>query len=331
MVGTEERDAGRALWLAERRQGIGGSDAAAVLGVGKYGSALEVWLDKTGRKPESPSTEPMWWGSALEDLIARRYMERTGRKVWKPDRTLVHPIHPEIIGTPDRLVIGQKRGLEIKTASIHVADEWGREGTDQIPHGYAIQCLLYMAITGFPVWDCIVLIGGNETRIYTLWRDEAFENMMVNRLVEWWRTYVVPDVKPLVDARSGHALEILYSDDERPELIESTPSTEIAAATLLDANDSLTTIEARRTEMQNILKDAIGEAAGIVGDGWKATWKRTKPRRAVDWERAATLVSDRLAEAIGPAEAHRTLAAAREQATGESPGSRVFRCTRTKE
>ena len=38
----------RQAWLAERRTGIGGSDAAAACGLSKYKTRLELWLDKRG-------------------------------------------------------------------------------------------------------------------------------------------------------------------------------------------------------------------------------------------------------------------------------------------
>lgn len=37
----------RADWLKLRRRGIGGSDVAAILGLSKWRTPLEVWQDKT--------------------------------------------------------------------------------------------------------------------------------------------------------------------------------------------------------------------------------------------------------------------------------------------
>ena len=329
-MGSEEPDAGRALWLAERALGIGGSDAAAILGLGKYGSALDVWLEKTGRKPQSNTpSEPMWWGTEIEDLIARRYMVRTGRKVWKPDRVIHHADYPIILGTPDRLVIGQSRGVEVKNVGPHTAHEWGAEGTDQVPQGYLVQVCQYMAVTGYPLWDVIGLFGGNETKIYTVARDLEFERSMIERLVRWWNLYVVGDVKPPVDERSGDALEILYPNNAEATMLEATTSDEIAAITYLNATDTLKRLEQQTELVTNVFKDRIGNATGIAGDGWKATWKLPAPRKTTDWEKAATMIAERLGEVIGPAEAQRTLIAARAQAVVESPGSRRFLFKRT--
>ena len=36
-------------WLLDRRKGIGGSDVAAIMGLNKWKSAYQIWLEKTGQ------------------------------------------------------------------------------------------------------------------------------------------------------------------------------------------------------------------------------------------------------------------------------------------
>jgi hypothetical protein len=65
-------------------------------------------------------------------------------------------------------------------------------------------------------------------------------------------------------------------------------------------------------ELQNLaisLKEAIGEKAGIVGNGWQATWKQNKASVKTDWKEVATKVDPKIIEA----------------ATREVPGARVFK------
>lgn len=115
-------------WLEDRRKGIGGTDAAAILCTSKWSSPLDVWLRKIGEAPEVEETEQMWWGKALEDLIARRFTETTGLALWDPaqahrdgiipSRFAVHPQHPELLASADRLVVGLREGAEIKTGNV---------------------------------------------------------------------------------------------------------------------------------------------------------------------------------------------------------------------
>ena len=67
----------REEWLNERRTGIGGSDAAAVMGLNPWKSPLDVYLDKTGQLMESPDNPALYWGRVLEEVVAREYSLRT--------------------------------------------------------------------------------------------------------------------------------------------------------------------------------------------------------------------------------------------------------------
>ena len=54
-------DMTREAWLDRRRAGIGGSDVAALLGLSRWKTPLDVFLDKTGRSEPIPDNEPMLW------------------------------------------------------------------------------------------------------------------------------------------------------------------------------------------------------------------------------------------------------------------------------
>lgn len=47
----------REQWLAQRKLGIGGSDAAAVLGISPWKTNVELWEEKTGRREEKDISE----------------------------------------------------------------------------------------------------------------------------------------------------------------------------------------------------------------------------------------------------------------------------------
>ena len=74
-------DMSRDEWL-ERRKGIGGSDASVILGLNKWRTAFELWLDKTGQVPISESaSEAAYFGSILEDIVAKEFEVRSGKKL----------------------------------------------------------------------------------------------------------------------------------------------------------------------------------------------------------------------------------------------------------
>jgi hypothetical protein len=71
-------------WLTERRKGIGASEAAAVLGLSRYKSPLDVYLDKTGEIGPQDDSERMYWGRKLEGRVTEmkeitsRYLQDIG-------------------------------------------------------------------------------------------------------------------------------------------------------------------------------------------------------------------------------------------------------------
>lgn len=174
----------RENWLSERRRGIGGSDAAAVLGMSKWKSPLQVWMEKRGELVDQPDSEPMLWGRALEPVIRQQYAERTGRVVRLPEGILWHPKHPFMLATVDG-VTDDSRLLEIKTA--RTAESWGEPGTDEIPQAYLIQVQHYLSVTVLPVADVAVLIGGSDFRLYEVESDPELQELIIEGEAGFWK------------------------------------------------------------------------------------------------------------------------------------------------
>lgn len=201
----------REEWLQARRAGLGGSDMGAILGLSKFKTPVDVWMEKTGRSEGSTETLQMRFGSYAEEFVAREYCAKTGHAVQRFTSMLRHPDAP-ILGNVDRLVVpaGAKiaahkseirtdLGLECKTASAFAAmdaAEWGEEGTDLVPPSYLVQCTTYMALTGCNAWDLAVLFGNQEVRVYNLRRDRELEAEIIARASEWWNRHVIADVPP---------------------------------------------------------------------------------------------------------------------------------------
>lgn len=64
--------------LIARKQGIGGSDAAAILGLSQWKSPLDIFFDKldTG-EPEQINTPFTEWGIRLESAIVHKFQDKT--------------------------------------------------------------------------------------------------------------------------------------------------------------------------------------------------------------------------------------------------------------
>ena len=157
------------VWLENRRKGIGGSDAGSICGLNPYSSAISVFQDKTQPLTEKPDNESMRQGRDLEEYVARRFMEETGKKVRRANAIFYKEEQPFMLANVDRLIVGENAGLECKTASAYSADKW-KDG--HIPESYEIQCHHYMAVTGADAWYIACVTLGKEFIWHKIERDE---------------------------------------------------------------------------------------------------------------------------------------------------------------
>lgn len=104
----------RAVWLEGRRTGIGGSDVAAVLGLNPWKTPLDVWNDKLGLSEDKGMSEPAYWGTVLEDTVAREFQQRTGMKVQKVTHQFVDPECDWMIANIDRAIINREIAKKVR-------------------------------------------------------------------------------------------------------------------------------------------------------------------------------------------------------------------------
>jgi putative phage-type endonuclease len=175
--------------LEERRTGVGGSDAATILGINPFTTAYELYLDKQGEAPpedEDFLKEARYWGSVLEQPVCDRYAEETGFKIQKANQLIRSKEHPFMIANIDRKVVGEDRkiGFEAKTAAR--PEGWGESGSDEIPPYIMCQVQHYLAVTGYDTWDLAVLIGNRDYRMYRINPIEKIISDLVEAEEEFW-------------------------------------------------------------------------------------------------------------------------------------------------
>jgi len=194
---------------AARALGIGGSDAAAALGLSKWKPTLQLYLEKRGEVERSyEETQVQYWGKKLEPVVRQEYSDRSGNVVRLPTETLWHPKHTFMCAHVDGLVVEANRGYEGKCSIQYLAEEFGESGTDEIPDDYIFQCQHYMIVTGMPVWDLCVLIGGHDFRQYQVREDKELQEMIIDGEAEFARRVREGDPPPL-DYEHRSALDLL--------------------------------------------------------------------------------------------------------------------------
>src|SRR5262245_5591120 len=216
----------RTSWLEARRQGLGGSDAAAVLGVSPYQTPLQLFADKLGLVDPGVESEEMRWGRLLEPLIATRYAEETERTL-APAEPYTIAVHPEcdfIRATLDRVILqaGDKpvpAPLEMKTANAFRADEWEEEP----PVHVQVQGQHQLLVTGSGWVSFAVLIGGNRFRWVDMERNDTFIALLAERLKAFWRRVQLNDPPP-VTADDKDVLAALYPREQADKRIALPPA-----------------------------------------------------------------------------------------------------------
>lgn len=248
---------------------IGGSEWAQILGLSTYGGPLSIWADKLKMTPETEQTELMYWGTTLEDIVAREFTQRTGIEVHRVKAILRSIEFPFATANIDRRVIGLKEGVECKNVG-----EWaGRyyEGQDFYP-GHYVQCQAYMMITGWDKWHLAMLIGGQKWICRTFEPDSLLHEQM-KAVGPVFVQHLLNGEAPTANAADTETLSCLHPV-EYPGLQVSLPEDTMEHFWQYDAaHKTITAAEKEKDAAKNCIRQLLaGAESGVCGDR-KATWK----------------------------------------------------------
>ena len=257
----------REQWLEARRTSIGGSDSSAIVGYNPFSSPYTVWADKTGRLPEREDNEAMKQGRDLEEYVAQRWCEDTGKKVRKVNAILFNEDYPFAHANIDRMVVGENAGLECKTTSVLNLQRF-KDG--DYPNSYYIQCMHYLAVTGLDRWYLAVLVLNKALYTYTIERDEEAIAALMQMESDFWR-YVENDTPPPMDGEipTTDALKTIYSGVQEGtiELYGRQPLIEEYYA----EQTAIKVHEKKIEQIKQILRDDLGTLTDGYTDDYKVT------------------------------------------------------------
>lgn len=261
----------KAEWLEIRKHYVGGSDAGAVAGMNPYRSAYGVWAEKTGLTPGFEGNLTTEVGAYLEDLVADLFCRETGKKVRRKNRILVNDAYPWASASVDRLIVGEKAGLEIKTTNSIPLMRKLREDGEEFPEAYYAQCLHYLAVTGLERWYLAVLINCRELRIWTLERDVDEIAALMQIEEAFWRNVTEKTAPPVDGSKDcGETLETIYDAPDRETVDLPYLETRVEALQALKARQK--ELKTEQTEIENELKDALGNHSYGVAGAYKISW-----------------------------------------------------------
>ncbi len=269
-IATGQHGAGSA---EERRKFIGGSDVAAVMGLSKWTTPLELWEKKTGRLQPTGNIDPArerilnrgkrWEQPALEMLVDE--LESRGHTV-------------EIVGRSNRYIDaaldflaceidaeirldGELANVEIKTVHPFAAGEWGEMDTDEVPIYYATQAMHGLGILGRRL--CVVgcLIGADVLIPYFVTRDDETIEAMRVKCRDFWHKHVLADVPP-DPVNYDDMLRLFARSNGRPAHVDEETAQALQDLDALRAR--VRTYEADEESLKFKVADGIRKAWGLT-------------------------------------------------------------------
>lgn len=173
-------------WYQARREGIGASEVAVAVGLSPWSTPAELYYRKRGELPDIQENDAMRLGRLLEPVVKSEFVHRTGLQFADANPPMAkNPRFDGIFATPDGIVCPGEL-FEGKTASFRMRDEWGEEGTDDIPKGYVLQCQAQLAVWCAEMVHVGVLIDGSNFRYYRVLRNDELIRLIIEAATELW-------------------------------------------------------------------------------------------------------------------------------------------------
>lgn len=259
-------------FLERRKKGIGGSDASAILEISPYKNKLQLFLEKTGQNIlQEKESEYAHFGNVLEDVVAKEFERRTGKKVQRYNKLIQHKNYDFIIGNIDRKIVGEKAFLECKTASEYKNGSWSEE---EIPQEYYAQIQHYLAILEYEKCYVAVLIGGNKFKYYEILRNEEYIENLIKEEVHFWNEHVLKKIPPEID---GHEFTKNFLNERFSMTVAQTATVtneiETTLKKIAKIKNEIEKMTTEKTKYENIVRDFMQDNETAENGKFKISYK----------------------------------------------------------
>lgn len=290
-----------------RQRGISASDISALCGENPWHHPIHIYDQKTMEPTaDEQPTAAQEFGNRVEGMVLDWTADLTDRPIFHntgPEAvTFQHPDHEVALATPDglafetadqvpvdfkQLLIRQETAsavVEVKAPS-RTFDHWADplEVPDGIPPYYLVQVQWQMGVVGVGEALVCALIRQHPWTYRIEFHPAIFEALL-QIAQDFWDRHVIERTPPPIDGSDDYAAHLAarYPAHSSDQIVPANPSDEQAARDLREISQKIESLEHDRAYRQNILKDRIGEAAGLKGGFGSIWWKRSKARIAYD-------------------------------------------------
>lgn len=264
-------------WLKARESGIGASEVSAVVGLNPWETPYSLWLRKTHQVPPVEENDAMRRGHYLEDAVVQWWMHETGEQVIKAsaaDVIYAHPDFPYMRVTPDRIVKGRKKLLEVKSTAINMGDT--------IPDYYLCQVQYQMFVTGIHQAELIYIQGGLTFGRFIVEYDPDFSQFLADEVTKFWNENVLGMKEPDAINVADLAVKVPKSTPEK-----SIEADEQALAQIAEIREKKAQYDALGKEIDiltNALKMYMTDSEALLDESGNVllTWKSGKDKTSFD-------------------------------------------------
>lgn len=283
----------REEWLAARRELITASDFAAIMGEDPYRSALDVFADKTlGRIDDGKLSldDPRFWGIHLERHILQIVAEHHGWAYQPGGHLLRSRRHPFVGATLDAEVNRGEGWWVYEGKTTRITKGWD-EDTGELPTRVLIQTQAQLLVTGAPGTVVFALLQGSRPCTIVVEPSPKFHAVLVE-VADEFRERIRTLDPPKADARSASALSRLHPRDKAAGGVQLSFEAMGWTQEYQQINEQLRALEGRKKELQNMLKQSIGDrVVGVLPEpvNGQRCWRWSTQERAAYSVEASTI------------------------------------------
>lgn len=245
-----------------RKQGVGGSDAAAImLGADDYQTILDVYCSKVYDAPDT-NDDVATIGNLLEPVIRQIAALKLGVAVTEAPDTYVHPKHEWMIAHLDGEV-ADGGIIECKAVDWRKAKALGEPGSDFCLPGHYFQVQHQLEVTGRPWCHVAYFVSAFDVRMYLVPRDEEIGAAIVAKESAFWHDNVLARVPPESDDAEAR---MRYLAMEHAGNTKAAPLVVSAGTSAYEAVEDLRAATRARRAAQKAEATAKARIQSLLGD-----------------------------------------------------------------
>lgn len=275
----------RAEWLTARKDGIGASEVATIVGLNPWETPYQLWRRKIGLDAPKQENFAMKAGHYLEDAVAQFWHDETGNDIIKSsveDFMFVNEAKPYLRVSPDRTYWLKdmprndynKGILECKTTQMSIDAE-------DLPKHWFVQVQMNLGVAELEQGSLAWLCSGREFGYKNLAFVPDFFAWLVEEVDKFW----IDNIQGKQEPTAANVQDILlkYNRHTDGKIVEVNDEIFAAYQDLKEVKDELSAIEKQKASLEEKIKMCFGDAEAIsYGGQTLATWKAPKPSSKFD-------------------------------------------------